>query len=343
MSEPLFTLDADNYRKCQQLFRGTHQREYYDGEFWVDDSLPVEVEARRRAIGPYTIIETSAATRQFFRRTRKHIREDATDLGVLWFVRRGSLVFSNQQGQRIVGEGEFLLTRSMAPFFIELQPGDAGSHEILHLTVPAHLLRKHMASQNGAGETGSGAYMPAQVREIDVAQAMLGDVFDDDAMGEDSSRILVEAAIRLVGQAISASPGACQARQTVTEQRLDEVLRFIEVHLSDPNLCTGMVSKGCGVSQRYLSLLLQGTGKTFSDLVWSRRLEMAREWLAHSHKRDVAISEIAYGVGFKSTAHFSRKFKSVFGQNPRDFREGALADQAGEIEAISERAGATIQ
>jgi hypothetical protein len=172
MSEPLFTLDADNYRKCQQLFRGTHQREYYDGEFWVDDSLPVEVEARRRAIGPYTIIETSAATRQFFRRTRKHIREDATDLGVLWFVRRGSLVFSNQQGQRIVGEGEFLLTRSMAPFFIELQPGDAGSHEILHLTVPAHLLRKHMASQNGAGETGSGAYMPAHVREIEVAQAM---------------------------------------------------------------------------------------------------------------------------------------------------------------------------
>ena len=42
--------------------------------------------------------------------------------------------------------------------------------------------------------------------------------------------------------------------------------------------------------------------------------------------RDIAISEIAYGVGFKSTAHFSRKFKRVYGINPRDFREAcALA------------------
>ena len=82
-----------------------------------------------------------------------------------------------------------------------------------------------------------------------------------------------------------------------------------------------MVSNGCDVSQRYLSLLLQGTGQTFSELVWSKRLEMARDWLARSDPRDIAISEIAYGVGFKSTAHFSRKFKRVYGINPRDFRE----------------------
>ncbi|MBH0114421.1 helix-turn-helix domain-containing protein [Novosphingobium sp. YJ-S2-02] len=337
MSEPLFTLDAGNYRKCQQLFRGTHRREYYDGEYWVDDSAAVEVSARRRAIGPYTIIDTSAATRQFFRRTRKHIREDATDLGVLWFVRRGALVFSNQAGQRVVGEGEFLLTRSMSPFFIELQPADCGAHEILHLTVPAHLLRKHLES-----ETGPCGFVGEQSREIAIARQMLTQVFDDDALEEDAARIIVEAAIALAGRALGASRKEGSARQSLSEQRLDEVLRFIEVHLSDPNLCTGMVSKGCGVSQRYLSLLLQGTGKTFSELVWSRRLEMAREWLAASHPRDVAIAEIAYGVGFKSTAHFSRKFKSVFGQNPRDFRDSAMTLAANDREATAPQLGAAL-
>lgn len=340
MPEPLFSLDPGNYRLCQELFRGDRNREYYAGEYWVDDSRPVDVTARKRSIGPYTIIKTSAATRQFFRRTRKHIREDATDLSVLWFVRKGALVFNNQSGQIVVGADDFLVTRSMSPFLIELQPGADGLHEILHVTVPTHFLRKQLP-----GIVADSTFVPGESREMAIARRMLTEVFEDDGeIGEEASRILVEAAIRLTGQAISTAPGAMPARQTVAEQRLDEVLRFIEVHLSDPNLCTAMVSKGCGVSQRYLSLLLQGTGKTFSELVWSRRLEMARDWLAASDPREVAISEIAYGVGFKSTAHFSRKFKRVFGQNPRDFRESCAARGNGTGFAdYAERAGATIQ
>ncbi len=53
----------------------------------------------------------------------------------------------------------------------------------------------------------------------------------------------------------------------------------------------------------------------------AKREGQSRDWLARSDPRDIAISEIAYGVGFKSTAHFSRKFKRVYGINPRDFRE----------------------
>ena len=113
MSETLFALDESNYRDCQMLYRGERKREYYDGEFWVDDALPVEVHARKCECGPFTIIETSAATRQFFRRTQKHIRDDATDLSVLWFVRKGLLKYANQSGQTEIGHGDFLLTSSV--------------------------------------------------------------------------------------------------------------------------------------------------------------------------------------------------------------------------------------
>ena len=81
-----------------------------------------------------------------------------------------------------------------------------------------------------------------------------------------------------------------------------------------------MVAKGCGISPRYLSFLLRLKGTSFSELVWDQRLDKAREWLAASDPRDISISEIAYGVGFKSPAHFSRMFKRVFGVNPREFR-----------------------
>ncbi len=317
MSETLFALDESNYRDCQMLYRGERKREYYDGEFWVDDALPVEVHARKCECGPFTIIETSAATRQFFRRTQKHIRDDATDLSVLWFVRKGLLKYANQSGQTAIGPGEFLLTRSMSPFFIELQPGEEGLHEILHVTLPTHLLRPHLGT-----EITTSASLARDCGEVELAHRLLSDVFEDEgALSQASALLVVETACKLIGNALSDVAGPSGLRRTVGEQRQVEVLRFIEVHLSDPSLCMAKVSKGCDVSQRYLSLLLQGTGQTFSELVWSKRLEMARDWLARSDPRDIAISEIAYGVGFKSTAHFSRKFKRVYGINPRDFRE----------------------
>jgi len=324
MPETLFALDESNYRNCQSLYRGDRKREYYDGEFWVDDALPVEVHARKCGIGPFTIIEMSAATRQFFRRTQKHIREDATDLSVLWFVRKGQLIYANQSGQTAIGPGEFLLTRSMSPFFIELQPGEEGLHEILHVTLPTHLLRPHLGA-----EISTSASLAGDRREVAIAHRLLSDAFEeDDALPPESAQLLVETACKLIGNALRLRDPQSGTRRTLGEQRLVEVLRFIEVHLSDPNLCMAMVSKGCDVSQRYLSLLLQGTGQTFSELVWSKRLDMARDWLARSDPRDVAISEIAYGVGFKSTAHFSRKFKQVFGINPSHFRDSAASDGA---------------
>ena len=133
-------------------------------------------------------------------------------------------------------------------------------------------------------------------------------------------RLLVETALTLIGNAVRASEEAQLARQTIADRRLQDVLRFIEVHLSDPQLSTAMVAKGCGISPRYLSFLLRLKGTSFSELVWEQRLEKAKSWLSASDPRDISISEIAYGVGFKSPAHFSRMFKRVFKVNPREFR-----------------------
>jgi len=103
----------------------------------------------------------------------------------------------------------------------------------------------------------------------------------------------VETALTLIGNAVRASEDAVPARQTIADRRLQDVLRFIEVHLSDPQLSTAMVAKGCGISPRYLSFLLRLKGTSFSELVWEQRLEKARNWLSASDPRDISISEIA--------------------------------------------------
>jgi AraC-like DNA-binding protein len=338
MAETLFALDDRNYQQCQSLFRGTRGQDYYVGDYWIEDAAAVEVRAEKKAAGPYTIIRMLAATRQYFRRTQKHIREDATDLAVLWFVQRGKLLFSNQRCKNEIGPGDFLITRSVAPFFIELQPDEAGRHEVLHVTVPTHLLRRYFTQ-----EIAQSLQLSARRGEMAIAETILSAVFADDGdLAEDTRRMLVESALTVVGHALRDCEGISPVRQSVAEQRLEEVLRFIEVHLSDPHLSTAVVSKGCRISPRYLSFLLRMNGSSFSEIVWSQRLEMARSWLVSSDRRDVPISEIAYGVGFKSPAHFSRMFKRVFDQNPRDYR-AAAAEPAGPFLEYPEGAAATLQ
>jgi len=316
MAETLFSFDKRNYRDCQQNFRGERDQEYYRGDFWIEDSSIIDVRADRKAVGPISIIRQRSATSLFFRRTRQHIREDATDMCILWFVKQGKLAFSNQCGNKVALPGDFAITRSMSPFLIECQTEGASVHEVLHVTVPTHILRGHIPH-----DFGSGLFIPVERPELAIAESIFTDVFEDEGrLGEDSARALVATALAIIGNAVRASEDASPPRQTIAERRLEDVLRYIEVHLSDPQLSTAMVAKGCGISPRYLSFLLRLKGTSFSEMVWEQRLEKARNWLSTSDPRDISISEIAYGVGFKSPAHFSRMFKRVFKVNPREFR-----------------------
>lgn len=316
MAETLFSFDSRNYRECQHKFRGARDQEYYRGDFWIEDATRIDVRSERKAVGAISIIKQRSATNLFFRRSRQHIREDATDLSILWFVKHGELAFSNQCGNKVAKAGDFAITRSMSPFFIECKTGDEGVHEVLHVTVPTHILRGYVQH-----DFSTGLFMPLDRPELAIAETLLTDAFEDDGrLGEASLRLLVDTALGLIGNAMRASEELQPARQSIADRRLEEVLRFIEVHLSDPRLSTAMVAKGCGISPRYLSFLLRLRETSFSELVWEQRLVKARDWLSNSDPRDISISEIAYGVGFKSPAHFSRMFKRVFGANPREYR-----------------------
>lgn len=329
MAEKLFSFDRANAHDCQNLFRGEREQEYYRGDFWVEDATTIEVRSERKAVGPISIIRQRSATNLFFRRTRQHIREDATDLSILWFVKHGKLAFSNQCGNKVALPGDFAITRSMSPFFIECEVDSDSVHELLHVTVPTHILRAHVQQ-----DFSTGLFLPVNRAEFAIAENIFTDVFEDDgSLGADSARALVETALSIIGNAIRSTEEAAPARQTIADRRLEDVLRFIEVHLSDPQLSTAMVAKGCGISPRYLSFLLRLKGTSFSELVWDQRLGKAREWLSASDPRDISISEIAYGVGFKSPAHFSRMFKRVFKVNPREFRGEACDTGADAVEA----------
>ncbi len=272
--------------------------------------------AERKAVGSCSIIRLKAKSRQFFRRSWTHIREDATDVVVLWFVKRGSVSVSHQSGRSVANAGDFMLTKSMAPFVIECQTDDESIHEFFHVIVPAHMFRRFLPH-----EVNTGFATPATGREFSIAERILQDVFEASGeLSEHLEQLLVDSALAALAEAIQRCANYTQVRQSLAEKRFQDVLRFIDIHLSDPKLNAVMVAEACGISLRYLSYLFKQNGTSFSTSIWERRLKIASQWLSTTKANEISIAEIAFRVGFKSPAHFSRLFKRIFKQGPREYR-----------------------
>ena len=316
MTETLFVFDQRNYLDCQNAFRGAKNQEYYLGDYSIEAGSVIDVRADRKAVGVCSIIRLRSRTRLSFRRGWNHIRQDATDVAVLWFVKRGRLSVAHQSGHSVAEEGDFLITRSMTPFFIECQTDEDAAHEVLHVVVPSHVLRRFMPH-----ELKTGFCAPASGRKFSIAERILTEIFEDTGeLREHVAQLLLDSALSVLSDATAEREGSAPARQTIAEKRLEEVLRFIETHLSDPKLSVATLAGACGISPRYLSFLLKLHGTPFSRLLWEKRLDMASRWIAASKPNDVFISEIAYRAGFKSPAHFSRMFKRVFKVSPTEYR-----------------------
>lgn len=88
----------------------------------------------------------------------------------------------------------------------------------------------------------------------------------------------------------------------------DDVQAVIESQLADDDFSVGRLANAVGLSRAHLYRRLQElTGESPSTLVRSVRLERVAQLL---EQEAGSVSEIAYGVGFKSVSHFSRIFGS---------------------------------
>ena len=105
---------------------------------------------------------------------------------------------------------------------------------------------------------------------------------------------------------------------------MHDILRFIDIHLSDPKLSVAAVARGCGISPRYLCVLLKEHGTSYSRLVWEKRLKTASQWLRAPKPDKMLVAEVAFRAGFKSAAHFSRMFKRIYNMSPLEFRASAV-------------------
>jgi AraC-like DNA-binding protein len=75
-----------------------------------------------------------------------------------------------------------------------------------------------------------------------------------------------------------------------------------------------------GISPRYIQMLFEESGTTFSAFVLERRLEAAREMLISPRYGTWSIAAIALEAGFNDLSHFNRRFKQRYAMTPTEAR-----------------------
>jgi AraC-like DNA-binding protein len=114
----------------------------------------------------------------------------------------------------------------------------------------------------------------------------------------------------LVALALGADRDAAEvaAGRGVRAARLHAIKDDIVANLGDATLSTAAVAARQGISPRYVAMLFDGTGTSFSSFVLAQRLARAWRMLAGSRHAKQTISAIAYACGFGDLSYFNRAF-----------------------------------
>jgi AraC-like DNA-binding protein len=110
----------------------------------------------------------------------------------------------------------------------------------------------------------------------------------------------------------------------VRAARLVAIKRDVMQNLGDSSLSLGAIAARHGISPRYVHMLFDGDGMTFTAFVIEQRLARAYSMLSDPRYLPHKISAISHDCGFHDLSWFHRTFRRRYGTTPSDIREAAL-------------------
>ncbi|MGH9905346.1 MAG: helix-turn-helix transcriptional regulator [Pyrinomonadaceae bacterium] len=117
------------------------------------------------------------------------------------------------------------------------------------------------------------------------------------------------------GAVIAAGRGVRAARLRAIKAHVMENLGSLELTV------TGVALRQ-RVTPRYIHMLFQTEGITFSKFVLGQRLMRAHHMLSDPRFAGLGISAIAFAAGFGDLSYFNRTFRRRFGATPSELRHG---------------------
>lgn len=138
----------------------------------------------------------------------------------------------------------------------------------------------------------------------------------------------------LIALAIGATPDGRElaSRRGIRAARLEAIKADL---IENSRLNVEQAAMRQGISTRYVQMLFEEAGTTFSEFALERRLEAARAMLTSPRYAALSITEIAMEAGFGDLSYFNRRFKLNYHMTPSDLRARIKRD--GERDASFKR------
>ncbi len=107
--------------------------------------------------------------------------------------------------------------------------------------------------------------------------------------------------------------------------RRDAVLKYLARKFADPSINLAETAAFLGLSSRYVQLLLEESGTTFSAKLKEMRMAHARAMLSDRRYDGLRIADIAFESGFSDISSFNRAFRKETGDTPSAIRAARRA------------------
>lgn len=217
--------------------------------------------------------------------------------------------------------GDFAIRDTNTPWTIEHN----GYSEVLAIAIPRERLERTLGSARiFAGLTIDGHLPTATLTRSFLCNLMRESDRLSPLMAERMAGIAIDLVVASLAERL-AQEVPRPVSGTILVQRAKA---YIQANLGNASLDPPQIATAVGVSLRRLQELFHKRGQHISEYIWRCRLESAAQILTDPGSVHLQISVIAYGTGFATQAHFSRRFKDRYGLSPRDYRHRALVQSA---------------
>jgi AraC-like DNA-binding protein len=135
-------------------------------------------------------------------------------------------------------------------------------------------------------------------------------------------RLAVTHIYDILAVVLGATRDAAQIAETrgVSAARLWAVKKEIDRRATDGDLSLSDVAAEFRLSPRYVQMLFERDGTTFTEYLLEKRLACAYRMLLNGRFGSLKISDIAFDSGFADISYFNRAFRNRYGITPSGVR-----------------------
>jgi len=109
-------------------------------------------------------------------------------------------------------------------------------------------------------------------------------------------------------------------KRGVRAARLEAIKKTVREKLPDGTMSEADIAAQHRVTPRYLQMLFESGGTTFTEFVCEERLSRARRMLLSPRSTGRKIADIAFDCGFGDISYFNRKFRARYSTSPSEIR-----------------------